>query len=554
MRSLALVLGITCLTVLSAGAAWALEYNPAATVAAIQADVNAGLISVDQAALYLAYAITGSGTLPAQYLRAAESVSTWYCGTPAMIKLRALLAQTSPQVGAEVEQLLLPGRLAGEQRRAAPEALADNPNGVDLPNVYYSGHFAIRWGNNYSGGMDAIEYWGEILESEVWATEITAWGFSDVYLTDEYYIDMYVGNSGNGAPSISFTGAYTTIYNGNYQPYIVFHPDILYYPESTQEVSAHEFFHTIQFSLGVTYENTYIFDSQSLWFVEGSSTWAEGTVYPNYDGYVYYIYDWAENPGDALTSDNGGYAPYARVIWGRYLYEYYDGIATMYDIWTHNRGSSALFGNAGYLVSQGVQWQDAFLDFVDKVLRLDFEDGDEMPSFDPYRIVSTYPYAEATVSPAQQPHINSLHMILLRAGDEADPRVNIRFEGEAITLDDVAWAVVAYKKDGDGNLTIEILQSAETKAKGDYHLDGLGTDYESVYLLLTPISSFEDNDNAKWDYALQVTRGDDPFPGVDDDDDTLPPDDDDDDDDDDNNDDGQNNADNGDDDDSGCGC
>ncbi|NLH50603.1 MAG: hypothetical protein GX444_18665 [Myxococcales bacterium] len=559
-RPLVMLIALLLLLGMS-GLAHAFDYDAAASLEKIEADQSARNISLDEAALYTAEALMDPAQLPARYHVAGRNLAKEsgvapaapFCGTPAMLRLHELLDQVSPATRERIEKMLLPGKPRGEAD-AAKSGLADNPNGVALPNVYYTDRFAIRWGDDYNADMGMIEFWGDILENEVWATEVVSWDYPNVYLTDQYYIDMYVGNSGDGAPTIGFSGAYTTIYEGSYQPYIVFYPDLLYSEEVTQEVSAHEFFHTIQFTLGMTGVNYYIFDYDGTWFVEGSATWAESIVYPT-DSYIYYIYDWADNPSQALTGDSG-YAPYARVIWTRYLYEKIDGLETLHNIWTSSRGTSCLFGNAGYLASIDKAWDETFFDFAARVLVQDFQDGDRFPSFDSFRTVSTFPYSQDSVDASSRPHINSLHNLLVRPGDAASPKLNIRFKGEDITLSGVEWILAAIKiPAGGGEPVVELLKPGKG-AKSDFTVTGLGTDYDKIYLVVTPLSNTEDNNNANWDYLLQMTRGDDPFPAGDDDDtaddDTVGNPDDDNADDDAFGDDDS--GDDDDDDDSGCGC
>ncbi len=72
-----------------------------------------------------------------------------------------------------------------------------------------------------------------------------------------------------------------------------------------------------------------------------------------------------------------------------------------------------------------------------------------------------------------------------------------------------------------------------------FSVDGMGTTYQKMYLLISPVSGKVTDSSSRYDYSLSITRGDDPFPS---DDDTADDDDDDDDDDsgsdDDDNDDG----------------
>jgi len=530
-----------------AGFAWAIDFNPAASLSAITSAYEAREISVDQAALYLAYLVVDSSRLPKAYYVTGYDFAKmsglpsgyYFSATGVLLRLNELKKECSPAVRAQIEKLLLPGERVGAVQAPA-DTLTSNPQGVSLPNNYYTEHFAIRWGDDYNANMDQIESWGEVLEVEVWQTEIVDWNFTPIYLSDEYFIDCYIGNSGSGAPGIGDgAGAYTTIYEDNYQPLMVFQPSAVSYTDTIRDYSSHEFFHAIQFTQGLVGGSSYIFDQGSLWFVEATAVWAESVVYPNINNYLYYFYDWATNPEEPLTS-YGGISVYARGIWARYLYEYAGGVEAIHNIWTHSRGSSALYGNAGYLASIDRDWEETFFDFAVKVIDRDFEDGAMYPSFGSYRTVATYPYRNDAVAENAQPHINSLHKIQVKPGSVTDPRLNIGFLGDDITVDDTTWGLAVAKQPASGATELEILE-LDGKKVGEFTVQGLGTDYEKMFILITPISPRKNNYSAHYSYALQITRGDDPFEpwDTDDDDDDAADDDDDDtiaDDDDDDND------------------
>lgn len=536
----------------SAGFAWAFDFDPTASFNAITTDYEIGDLSVDQAALYLAYVVVDPSRLPKQYYATGydfgrmSGLPTKYnfSATGALLRLNELKKECSPAVRTQIDHLLLPGQRIGASEPPV-DSLTDNPDSISLPNNYYTDHFAIRWGDDYNANMDQIEAWGDVLETEIWQTEIVAWDFTPIYLSDTYYVDCYIGNSGSGAPGIGDgAGAYTTIYENTYQPWMVFQPSAVGDDTSIRDYSSHEFFHSVQFTQALVGGSMYILDQTSLWFVEGTAVWAESTVYPDINNYLYYFYDWAGNPEQALTNYDGGISVYARGIWARYLYEHVGGLEAIHNIWTHSRGTTALYGNAGYLASIDRDWAETFFDFAVKVIDRDFDDGAMFPEFSCYRTVATYPYRNDEIAESSQPHINSLHKIQLKPGSETDPRMNISFLGSDITLDDTTWGLAVAKQPASGATELEILDLGDKNA-GEFTVAGLGTDYEKMFLLITPLSERKDNYSARYSYALQITRGDDPFEpwntddddddttGDDDDNDTTPGDDDDDDDNDD---------------------
>lgn len=511
------------------GLASANQFDVGSALETIRADYEAGLINQDHAALWMAYSLFDGEKLPQKYYHTKMDVaglagypSSWFCGTPAVEALRRMLPDVTPEVRAEIESYLIVGQ--STPRKSIGPDKADFPDAANLPNVHYTEHFAIRWGDSYTANMDDIEFWGQILEDEVWATEIVDWGYQPIAYSDQYYVDFYIGNSGDGAPHIDFSGAYTTVYYDSWpqsMPYVVFHPSILDYDASIQEISAHEFFHTIQFTHAIVDGCWYFMGEDETWFVEATATWAQGTVYPDFNNYIYYIYDWAEDPQKPLTDNSyGTAAPYGRVIWARYLYEHIDGLDTIYDIWNSCYYNGTLYANNEYLKGSGRNWRDTFMDFMAKVVLLDFEDGNHMPSFDVVKRVTSYPYVQDSVSASFQPYTNGLNIYEIRATGSDDPALNIRFRGDDVGTKK-EWGVGVLKVAGGSAPELQIVDIPATKGNNDFTVNGLGTTYDYMYLLVSPVCGTKNGENSRYNYYLEMTRGDDPFQEGGDDDDAT---------------------------------
>jgi len=336
--------------------------------------------------------------------------------------LRRMLPDLSPAVRAEVENYFL---TAPRPMKSGPKVKDDYPEGYYPSNVQYSEHFAIRWGNNWNGSIDTIDTWLDILEDEVGATEREAWGYQPIAQSESYYIDIYIGNSGDQAPDINFAGAYTTMYYDQeygMMPYMVFHPMILDYLSSIRDVSSHEFYHCTQFTHVVVDGCWYYMGETETWFVEATAVWAESAVYPEIKNWIGYISDWAGSPQEPLTNNSyGGYGPYARGIYARYLYEHVDGLNTIYEIW-NDCSASTLFGVFRYLQEQQIDWVEHYIDFMARLAVLDFADGSLLPKFTAVKTISTFPLKQSSTPATRKPYLNGINLYEITKGSESDPR------------------------------------------------------------------------------------------------------------------------------------
>ncbi len=523
---------VVLVVVLFAGLAHAQSYDVAQSLNAVRTDRDAGLLTRDQAALYTAYALFDNVKLPRAYYRQSTDVQalagrgpTTFCGTSALTYLREELPELSPETRAAIERYLLRGDAA--PRRSGPsDAKQDYPDGINLPNSYKTTHFAIRWGNSYSPDMDMIHNWGDVMENEIWQTEIVNWGYQPVAYTDQYYLNIYIGSSGNGAPTIDFDGAYTTVYETDPQmPYIVVSESILGSLDAIREVCSHEFYHTIQFTHAIIDGCYYYMGESETWFVEGSATWAESEVYPSDFNYFYYVIDWADNPYHPLTDNSyTTLAPYARVVWPLYLDQHIGGLGALYDIWNGCYNNGLLYGCNAYIEDQGQTWAPTYLDFMARIVTKDFNGGDYMPDFSILKRVQTYPFVQKQVSSGFVPYVNGMSLYELMPGSGGDPKLNLRFVGTELNDSRMMWAVGVLKMQSGGSSALEIVSVNHNQ--GTISIDGFGTTYNKMYLLISPVTGRLTDSSSRHNYEIEITRGDTPFPDDDSSDDDTASDDD----------------------------
>lgn len=158
----------------------------------------------------------------------------------------------------------------------------------DLPNVYTTEHFAIRWGD--SGSFDLADVWilGDDLE-HAWDVVLGDLGYPPPYGSESYLFNVYLGGTGNGAPPTwDFLGYF--YWDEKDWPMLVVNPSSLGAPELAA-IAGHEFFHAVQDEI-----DTLLY-AASGWYHEATSTWIEGLIAPEDTNREVYL------PGFTLLPD-----------------------------------------------------------------------------------------------------------------------------------------------------------------------------------------------------------------------------------------------------------
>ncbi len=500
----------------------AFEISPAASAGIVSADYEAGLLDYQTALVYRAYAYFDSQALPEKYRRAGEIGERFTCGTPILLDMRRALPELTGWAAQEIERLLAltPGV---KENRPEPPAVAegertDYPDAVNTPNVHYTEHFAIRWGDNFSFNSGELERLEQIAEN-VWAVEVVEMGYTAPWNSDTYYTDIYVANSGNGAPEIDFQGAYTTLYNNTVgqdnMSYMVFWDEIFHYESSTKDIFSHEFFHVCQFQIALAGCYGHMFCDNCTWAVEGSAVWAEDEVYDEVDNYMQYVWMYMFEPEITLFSGHG-YDPYNRVIFFKYISENFGGRDALFSIWNECH-TTITHSVEGYLSDQGITIEEAFKEFAIKNLFSDYEEGDSYTTPNIFRRISNYPLNDFYES-GSIPEVFGSNYVLFKPGDSADDRLNVRIEGEEDFWDNpVDWDMTFIKMRTDGSYELEEMGQSEKGATGQISFTGFGQEWSKIYAVINPLCDERYNSAPQLSYKLKATRGDDPFP-VDDDD------------------------------------
>jgi MYXO-CTERM domain-containing protein len=176
-----------------------------------------------------------------------------------------------------------PQRELAQYRHQRSDGPLESRDGFDVDGPHIpSDHFQFIYG--HSGNFDGSLVVPALEALEVaWQAMVEEMGHTRPWGTDTYFLNVYVGNSGDNAPTIDFGGAYATL-DGEGFPIIVVHPDVLEayrwgepYDQGADDTMAHEFYHTIQNTL-----NTWPYAGMTGWYWEATAEWSARHVFPEH--------------------------------------------------------------------------------------------------------------------------------------------------------------------------------------------------------------------------------------------------------------------------------
>ena len=464
---------------------YAIGYDVVSTLSNIDDFAMKTDIEIGQTALYKTYALFDPDKLP-EYLRVeSEQSTTWFCAATVLLDIKQASGVAAPDILAKINQYLY-SQPSEEAFAYFTTASGFNPDGFFTSNDYQTQHFNFKWGPNHTFTLSDIIAWSVVFE-EIWTIMVDGWGYDPVLFSDQYYVDVYLANTGDNAPELEFFGAYAAAYSNN-QPYMVFHPDLIGYGDHLTDISAHEFFHCLQHTASHKPGGcSHYMNSENAWGIEGSAVWAQDAAYDQLNYYVGAIIPYAENPFFVLYSMDGQQI-YSRVIWWKYVSENFGGPTAIYDLW-NNPCQDTLLDSVGVIfVSGGSNFWYEFMKFVLANFFKDYKDGALYPDFHIEGMVSDYP---ATFSPesSRKPQTFGANYIQLNppiAGADAY-KLDISFEGETSAEKlSIYWYVqiAAMTAPNTYDLIIMDIESGE----GEVTLEGFGTDYSNVYLIISPFT------------------------------------------------------------------
>jgi hypothetical protein len=240
-----------------------------------------------------------------------------------------------------------------------------------------SDHFVLRWGPDTSSTEADRQLTLDGLE-QVWTTEIDDLGFPAPLGTESYRLNVYLGETGGNTPPIDFSGAYVTTDQEGF-PIMVISPGLMdglrYDPLSVPAVTAHEFMHMIQITIGA-----YSYEGDAAWYWEATANWIIQHVYPDWSGIGYGVGSYALLPHVAL--DHFDYPDAGTLIEGHhygaevfvsYLDTYHGGLPFVRATWLEATPNALPVEVFDTMLERGLD--DAFADFSVRNATWDYPHG-----------------------------------------------------------------------------------------------------------------------------------------------------------------------------------
>jgi hypothetical protein len=247
----------------------------------------------------------------------------------------------------------------------------------DCPNQLYSDNFVVKWGSGVSENdaqnvLDLFEI--------AWEIEHEQMGYEAPVGSDDYYFNIYIGDSGGGTPGGFGAAGYFTLDQEGY-PLIVIAKNTLSVPDYLHTTIAHEFFHALQ---GVTMRYDYDTLSSGSWYWEATANWVEGYVYPtdvNVGGFLIGYSFFPHFPVNYFNYPDTGaldeYHQYGAFIFPHHLSEV-EADADLIRISWQDQGADddPMEVLDEYLLDYGTTIEEAWLNHIARHTVMDYAQGD----------------------------------------------------------------------------------------------------------------------------------------------------------------------------------
>ncbi len=335
------------------------------------------------------------------------------------------------------------------------KALRDAYGG--LTEVATSKNFALKWGDAIPVNEGAAGVLLDQLEHS-WQVEMVDMGHPSPTGTDTHLFNVYIGDSGSGAPESYGVNYFSHDADG--WPMIVIHPGNLDAPEQAGPTVCHELYHAVQSGTG-----NYIYwdlEDPRAWYWEASATWVSGEVFPDDPGQAGLLYGYAFVPHLSVhhfqyATGQGGIEElhqYGAFIFLRYLTEKVADPMLVRDSWVLANQYDLPLDKLDELLEEidGDLGIDAvYPGFAAAAATWDYQLGEMYESWldwvadyypdDDHRVADTV-HGDGTdgweeVDQGLMPRELAYNIIEFRSPDEGDWEV--AFEGDA----DAPWALVA---------------------------------------------------------------------------------------------------------------
>ncbi len=279
--------------------------------------------------------------------------------------------------------------------------------------------------------------------------------------------------------------------------------------EILQVTVAHEFFHSIQFTLsndGSDFVGSdFTPNFQGVELAEETAVWFEDKVYDNINDYLGYLSGFLDYPDFSIFSgvqpSSNPYFIYGLTIWPKFLTEYYSDDSIIKNIWTNYFASSLDYDNEykvydafeEAIAANGDSLDDIFQRFTLWNLDLkQYEEGDTYP--DVYTITDTtldsYTLSDENFAPALY-GTNYLYFT------NTDGKDDFHFHIQKADGVSYAVALVGKKRSGvDLNKVEKIIIAEDSTMDSELVLSDISS-YSGVYALVSPLQkNFNDSPSA----------------------------------------------------------
>lgn len=384
-----------------------------------------------------------------------------------------------------------------------------------LPNTLAGENFVIKWGSRGGVAEDDVEALLDAFEF-AWTEEIEGLDFPAPGGTDRFLFNVYIGDTGDGAPDGYGTSGY---YNRDSQgyPMIVVSAATLEDRSWAKGTAAHEFFHAVQDATG-----RFGYEGDSAWYWEATAMWIEGEVLANYDEYVAFLYGYALLPHLPVYffdyPDTGAlqeYHQYGAMIFPRYVSEIAADADLVRDSWVLDLGADTpQDALTELLADRGIAFADAFGDFAARNATWDYADGDLYTEWvnwyaayfrgEDHRVVDTLGIdgTDGLMDAPEDtlPQRYGYNVVTLERTDTADYVVSVEVAEEGSRGSEADWRVtVVQELAGGPRYTLVPI----TDGAGEVRI--AGTDGAALHLIAAAVPEDARSDESfAWSYAISA--------------------------------------------------
>jgi len=260
----------------------------------------------------------------------------------------------------------------------------------DVPNQRSSENFNVYWGNNGRVSADSVDRLIDAFEL-AWEIELNEMGHPAPAGTDTHRFNVYIADTGNGAPAGYGAGGYYSTDREGW-PMIAIALGSLGTPDYADIAAVHEFYHAVQGSL-----NTYVYAGASAWYWEATATWASAQVMPDNFYHASFLFSYIYLPQLPVNffdyPDTGvleEYYQYGAYLWPLYLSERTD-YTLIRDSWLDDSGTGDPIEALRIgLADRDLDLDDVWLDHLAANIVWNYPSGDELESW-AFQYAAYYP-------------------------------------------------------------------------------------------------------------------------------------------------------------------